>query len=404
MRVLLASVLALVAVVPTAVTLPADGIGPNTATLRGEVGTDGKETRWHFEYGTTESYGLTTPEQTTSTSGAVAAPVSGLTANTTYHYRLVATNGDGTARGEDRTFTTTPNPRPPAISNQRALDIGPDSVRLGASITARESATTYRFEYGTTTRYGNQTPVQSLPAGSSAVPVSATVDGLQPFTRYHWRLVATNAAGTARGRDRTFTTARLPSAVTLTASPSRVPWGRALTLGGRVSGVGAGRIPVALQTQRFPFDGGFTEIARTTTGNEGGYLFRVANLWESTRYRVITATRVVVASPTVEARSAMVVGRNVRHISRRRARIFGSALPGVAGEARLQRRSLTTGRWRTVRRRAVAPVDEVRVRYAFRVRRQRRTRAYRVVVAPNDGGAHVSGRSRRVFVRAAPRR
>jgi hypothetical protein len=407
MRTFLATVLAVAAAAPIVVTGPAVQVGQSTATLQGTVDPEGEATTYHFEYGTTTSYGLTTPTQAAGDGDApvdVSAALTGLTANTTYHYRLVATNASGTVEGADRTFTTAANPRPPGISSQRARDIAPDGARLTASLDPNGTPTTYHFEYGTSTRYGSSTPAQSAGAGNSVVPVSVNVSGLSPFTRYHYRLVATNAAGTTRGNDRTFTTARLPTGVTLTLSPARVTWGRDLALGGRVSGTGAGRMPIALQAQAFPFDRDFQEIARTSTGNDGGYIFRVANLWTTTRYRVVTRTRVVAMSPVAQASSAVLAGARVRHTSRRRARVEGSAFPGVSGTARLQRRSLRSGRWFTVRRRELSPTDSVRTRYTFGVRRERRTRSYRVRFSPSDGGAHVTGTSRTVRVKPRRRR
>jgi hypothetical protein len=405
MRLILATVLAIAAAAPVVVTGPATGVTQNTATLTGTVDPEGVATTYYFEYGTSNAYGLTTPQQPAG-AGDEPVPVevalAGLTGNTTYHYRLVATNADGTTLGSDSTFTTEPNPLPPSISNQRVRDVRHDTARLTATLDPNGTATTYHFEYGTTTRYGSRTPDQSAGMGTSGVPVSAGVSGLSARTTYHWRLVATNAAGTVRGRDRRFTTSRLPSAVSLSLSPRRVPWGASVALGGRVSGAGVSRTPLTLQRQQFPFDRGFTEVARTSAGRDGGYLFRVANMWETTRFRVVTRTRVVVTSPVVVASSVIKAGIRRRHVSRRRARIEGSSFPATEALVRLQRRSLSR-RWRTVKRKTVAPADSVRTRYRFSVRRQRLQRRYRVVVEPLDNGAHVTGRSRSVFVRARPR-
>jgi hypothetical protein len=405
MRTLIATALAVAAVAPVAVTGSATSVTQNTATLSGTVDPGGDPTMYHFEYGTTDAYGLQTGEQSAgdgNTPQPVQASLASLTGNTTYHYRLVATNASGISRGSDRTFTTAPNPIPPVISNQRARGIGVDSAQLTGTVDPNSTATTIRFEYGTTTRYGFMTPEQSAGAGSSATAVSAPITGLSARTTYHWRMVATNAAGTVRGRDRRFTTARLPTSITLATSPRRVAWGASLTLGGRVSGTGVGRIPIALQSQRFPFDRDFTEVSRASAGSDGGYLFRIRNQWETTRYRVVTRTTVVAVSPVVTASSVVRAGARVRHVSRRRARIEGSIQPAANAVVRLQRRSLSR-RWRTIKRKTVAPADEIRTRYRFSVRRGRLTRRYRVRVQPVDDGAHVSGRSRSVFVRARRR-
>ena len=185
MRTFLATFLAVAAAAPTVVTGSAVNVGQTAATLQGTVNPGGEATTYFFEYGTTESYGLTTPGQSAgngNTAVNVDAALTGLTAGTTYHYRLVAMNADGTTRGADRTFTTAANPRPPGISNQHARDIAPDSVRLTASLDPNGTATTYHFEYGTSTRYGNATPEQPAGAGDGTVPVSVTVGGLSVFT------------------------------------------------------------------------------------------------------------------------------------------------------------------------------------------------------------------------------
>jgi hypothetical protein len=84
-------------------------VGTTTATLAGSVDPRGRSTAWWFEYGTTTRYGSRTPSRSAGsghTARAVAATLSGLTAGTVYHFRLVARNGFGTTHGADATFTT----------------------------------------------------------------------------------------------------------------------------------------------------------------------------------------------------------------------------------------------------------------------------------------------------------
>jgi len=78
-----------------------------------------------------------------------------------------------------------------------------------------EAVSDCRFEYGISTLYGSSAACSSLPAaGTSPVEVAAGVEGLSPETTYHFRIVATNAAGTGYGPDLTLMTPGLRPTVT----------------------------------------------------------------------------------------------------------------------------------------------------------------------------------------------
>jgi len=95
---------------PTASTEAATGVGKVQATLNGVVSPEGAPTEYYFEYGPTTAYGSKT-EAGGSGPGTmkVSETITGLVANTIYHYRVVATNSKGTTHGEDKTFTTLPH-------------------------------------------------------------------------------------------------------------------------------------------------------------------------------------------------------------------------------------------------------------------------------------------------------
>jgi hypothetical protein len=93
---------------PVVITNPATLITSHSARLNGTVNPHGLSTTVYFQYGRTTGYGSRTPNQTKTGNNYqnVSANISGLSAGTTYHFRIVGTNTAGTRYGGDRTFTT----------------------------------------------------------------------------------------------------------------------------------------------------------------------------------------------------------------------------------------------------------------------------------------------------------
>jgi DNA-binding beta-propeller fold protein YncE len=81
-----------------------------TAILAAEIDPGGSDTHYSFQWGTTTSYGNEVPAAPGADVGAGTEPVAvsvrleGLLAGTTYHFRAVAENANGTAVGVDHTF------------------------------------------------------------------------------------------------------------------------------------------------------------------------------------------------------------------------------------------------------------------------------------------------------------
>jgi hypothetical protein len=87
----------------------ATSITSSSATVSGIVNPEGLATSYRVEYGTSTAYGTTT-SATSIGSGTspvvVTATLSKLAAGTTYHWRIVATNANGTSNGVGRVFRT----------------------------------------------------------------------------------------------------------------------------------------------------------------------------------------------------------------------------------------------------------------------------------------------------------
>jgi hypothetical protein len=222
---------------PSVTTSAASSVTGTGATLNGSVNPNGDSTTYHFEYGTTTAYGTSTAA-TGAGSGTsavgVSAPIGGLSPATTYHYRVVATNGAGTTNGTDQTFTTQ---SPPAATTTATTSITTSGATFNGTVNPKGQATTYFFRYGPTTSYGSQTPTQNLAAGSSNVSVSAGVTGLDPDSDYHVELVAQNATGTTFGGDDKFHTLAPPPPATpdVTTGAATSVTDTAATVGGSVN-------------------------------------------------------------------------------------------------------------------------------------------------------------------------
>jgi hypothetical protein len=397
-------------VAPAVTTDPAAAITRTGATLNASVDPNGSETTYHFEYGTTTAYGLQTPDASAGAGAdpaARSAAVTGLTPDTTYHFRVVAANAAGTVNGRDRTLKTLRDPTPPVLSLSSAIQIGPQGATLRGSVDPNRGAASYRFQYGTTTGYGRLTPRLSAGGGDAKVNVSAAVAGLRPYTRYHFRLTATNSAGTTYSGDRSFVTQRLPTSITLALPRPRIAWGAGLEITGDVDGAGVNGIPVVLQRQDFPFLGDFSTVgtpAPVRGDHSGRFSFYIPAVFTTTRLRAFTQTPVGVTSNVVQPLVAVHVGAAVARIAKKRSRIRGTISPAVP-DARVVLQRRTKGRrWVFSRGRGVTPLGGDRSRYTFKVKRTRKARVYRVKVFPRDDGAHVSGTSRQVRVRGLPRK
>lgn len=100
------------------------------------------------------------------------------------------------------------------VTTNAATAITSTGATVNGTVNPNGEATTYAFQWGLTTSYGNEAPLPGSSAGSGTtdVPVSAALDGLTSGTVYHFRVIASNASGVATGADETFTTAGSPPA------------------------------------------------------------------------------------------------------------------------------------------------------------------------------------------------
>lgn len=132
----------------------------------------------------------------------VSIALSELVPGGSYHYRVIATNADGTDTGPDQVFTTIP---PALVTGPWVADVTSTSATFATQINPLGSSTDYHLEYGTSTAYG-QILSGNVGEGESDVLVSYHRQDLAPGTVYHYRVVVHNEVGTYESADHTFTT------------------------------------------------------------------------------------------------------------------------------------------------------------------------------------------------------
>ena len=203
---------------------PPTEVEPASATLNGSYLGTSEDTHYFYEWGTSTSYGNATATPPGADDGTVAGPtraslpygLSGLTPETTYHYRLVASNAVGTSVGGDQQFTT-----PPAVTNlttEPASGLAAGHATLNGSFIGVGRDTHYYFEYVDEGDYDASAANPYWAGETSAAPPGAdagegsgsqTVSDVVSFpsagARYHFRIVASNAFGTTYGGDQVVT-------------------------------------------------------------------------------------------------------------------------------------------------------------------------------------------------------
>jgi hypothetical protein len=195
---------------PTAITKAATAVTGKEATLHGTVNPDGAEAKYFFEYGTEKEKYTHKTEEASAGSGtaevAVSKIITGLTASTTYYYRVVASNEGGTTDGAEDSFTT---PTKPTVETKPASGVDGSEATLNGIVNPQGVSTTYYFEYGPAaekTKYEYRTAEAGAGSGTTNVEELKAVIGLTSKTSYRFRIVATNAGGTSEGAEQTFTT------------------------------------------------------------------------------------------------------------------------------------------------------------------------------------------------------
>lgn len=264
---------------PAASTGSAGAIAQGGATLTASLNNRGKDATYHFEYGPTTGYGTSTataPLGPGTASQSVSTPISGLAANTTYHYRVFLQVGATTVRGGDRSFKTAKVPNGLLVQssvNPVAYGAGTEisgilagSDNAGKTITVQVNV----FPFGTS--WTNVATGRTDATGAYRISVSPLLTSSQ------FRTVAdTNPDVTSQSL--TVGVSVLASLHVSTSHPRR---GTRVRFHGSVQPVQAGA-SVSIQRR---VGHRWATVARTRQGAHSGYSRRV-RITSSGRYRVV---------------------------------------------------------------------------------------------------------------------
>jgi phosphodiesterase/alkaline phosphatase D-like protein len=151
---------------------------------------------------------------------------------------------------------------PPLVTTGASADVTTTSATVTGSVNPNELSTTWSVQYGTTTGYGLQTNPVTIAAGTEAQAIAAALTGLRAGTIYHYRVIATNSAGTTVGADQSFTTAG--AAPPATSPPPTASTRSATSVGSTAATLRGGVNPRGVQTSYW-FEYGLTNTygART---------------------------------------------------------------------------------------------------------------------------------------------
>jgi DNA-binding beta-propeller fold protein YncE len=216
--------------VPDVTTEPPSNVLTTSVTLKGTVNPVGTTlTSCEFEYGS-EAGSYTHTVKCSPAAGAITgtepvaveANVSGLTRYTTYHYRLVAANKNGSLPSLDAELLT----GGAGITSESVSDVTASSAMLEGRVDPNGLDTRYYFQYATESTEGCverpslcvETPVApgtDLGAAMGIQSLEQHIQKLQPGTTYHYRVVTVQGSEVFAGPDRMFMTQALGSSLLL---------------------------------------------------------------------------------------------------------------------------------------------------------------------------------------------
>ncbi|MFQ5454974.1 MAG: hypothetical protein ACE5EA_02075 [Nitrospirota bacterium] len=208
---------------PQVETLSPVSVTYQSAVIKGNANPMGVVGEAWFEYGINS---LTRVGEIFTISGSnpnpLSLPLSGLSDNTIYQYRIVGSNIAGTREGDILTFRTPYGP--PIVTTGDTSNITQTEAALHGTVDTRGIEGEAWFEYGKTQSLGNESAHITMPAGSGTSITITLTGNLTANTTYYYRITARNdisfpdEGGLTSGNIKSFKTLPEPPVVTTNAA------------------------------------------------------------------------------------------------------------------------------------------------------------------------------------------
>ena len=222
--------------------------------------------------------------------GEFTAELSGLEQNTTYYVRAYATNKEGTAYGEEVSFTTLQENVvvKPMVTTLEIAGLSQTTAVAGGNVTSDGGAEVTARGVCWSTSQEPTVEGEHTTDGAGTGEYQSNLSGLTANTTYYVRAYATNSEGTAYGEEISFTTLEehiVVEPTVVTVSVSEVTETTAVT-GGNVTSDGGGEVSargVCWSTSQEPT----VEGSHTTDGTgTGEFVSNLTDLNDNTTYYV----------------------------------------------------------------------------------------------------------------------
>ncbi|MFM8388582.1 MAG: hypothetical protein ACKOA5_04975, partial [Actinomycetota bacterium] len=195
---------------PTAATSDAASVTANSASLAASVNARGASAAVTFELSTNEDMTSATTLTADSVDGVAEKNVTKAAADlkplTTYYFRVKATNDQGSATGDVKSFKTLGS-APVATTGTATAQA--TKATLNGTVDPKGLSTAVSFVYGLDSKLADGTTVVgTAQTGDGSKDVSVAVSGLAEKTTYYYRVIASNEVGKSEGAIKSFSTTK----------------------------------------------------------------------------------------------------------------------------------------------------------------------------------------------------